>query len=169
MSYHKGDAFEEIINISNKVYKRKGIALVQKIATPMKPVRRGKQIVSAYYEEKSTLDFVGVFKGIPIAFDAKETKEKTRFPLSNIADHQIEFMKEWDKHGGITFILIHFTKLDRVYRLDWKTLYSYWNQYQENRGKRGFASIVVEELETYCQGIKSRDGILLDYLEGIEK
>lgn len=169
MSYHKGDAFEEIINISNKVYKRKGIALVQKIATPMKPIRRGKQIVSAYYEEKSTLDFVGVHKGIPIAFDAKETKEETRFPLSNIADHQIEFMENWDKHGGITFILIHLTKLDRVYRLDWKMLKPYWNQYQENRGKRGFASIAVEELETYCQRIKSRDGIMLDYLEGIEK
>ncbi|WP_256312383.1 Holliday junction resolvase RecU [Tissierella carlieri] len=28
IAYHKGDVFEEIINISNKVYKRKGIALV---------------------------------------------------------------------------------------------------------------------------------------------
>ncbi|MBU5437613.1 Holliday junction resolvase RecU [Tissierella sp. MSJ-40] len=67
---HKGDAFEETINISNRTYKRKGIALVQKIATPMKSVRRGKQIVTAmksvrrgkqivtaYYEEKSTLDY----------------------------------------------------------------------------------------------------------------
>ena len=57
MGYHKGDVFEEIINISNKVYKRKGIALVQKVSTPMKPIRRGKEIVSAYYEEKKHIRF----------------------------------------------------------------------------------------------------------------
>lgn len=28
---------------------------------------------------------------IPIAFDDKETKEETRFPLSNIQPHQMEF------------------------------------------------------------------------------
>jgi recombination protein U len=165
---HKGDAFEEIINISNKVYKRKGIALVQKIATPMKPVRRGKQIVTAYYEEKSTLDYIGVYESIPIAFDAKETKEETRFPLSNIQDHQIEFMKNWYKHGGITFLLIYFTRLDKVYRLDWITLSWYWNQYQENKGKRGFGSIPLNEFECNCKKLKSRDGIMLDYLEGLK-
>lgn len=168
MSYHKGDVFEEIINMSNKVYKRKEIALVQKIATPMKPIRRGKQIVSAYYEEKSTLDFIGLYKGVPIAFDAKETKEENRFPLSNIQDHQIEFMEEWDKHGGIAFLLINFTKLDKVYRLDWKTLSWYWKKYQENKGKRGFGSIAINEFESNCKKIRSRDGIMLDYLEGLK-
>lgn len=168
MSYHKGDAFEEIINMSNKVYKRKGIALIQKISTPMKPIRRGKQIVSAYYEEKSTLDFVGIYEGIPIAFDAKETKEERRFPLGNIQDHQIKFMENWDEHGGITFLVINFKKLDKVYRLNWKILKEYWEQYQENRGKRGFGSIPIEFFETNCISIKSRNGIMLDYLEGIK-
>lgn len=168
MSYHKGDAFEEIINISNKVYSRKGIALVQKIATPMKPIRRGKQIVSAYYEEKSTLDYIGIYGGIPIAFDAKETKETTRFPLSNVQDHQIEFMKKWYKHGGLAFLLIYFTRLDAAYRLDWITLEWYWKRYQENRGKRGFGSIPINEFECNCKQLKSRNGIMLDYLEGIK-
>ncbi|WP_313232478.1 Holliday junction resolvase RecU [Tissierella praeacuta] len=168
MGYHKGDAFEKIINISNKVYQRKGIALVQKIPTPMKPIRRGKQITSAYYEEKSTLDYIGVYEGVPIAFDAKETKEENRFPLGNIQDHQIEFMKNWYNHGGLAFLLIHFTKLDTVYRLDWLTLSWYWKQYQENRGKRGFGSIAFNEFECNCKKLRSRDGIMLDYLEGIE-
>lgn len=169
MGYHKGDAFEEIINISNKVYQRKGIALVQKIPTPMKPIRRGKQIASAYYEEKSTLDYIGVYEGVPIAFDAKETREENRFPLSNIQDHQIEFMRGWDKHGGLAFLLINFTKLDAVYRLDWLTLSWYWERYQENRGKRGFGSIAFNEFECNCKKVRSRDGIILDYLEGIKQ
>lgn len=168
MGYHKGDAFEEIINISNKVYQRKGIALVQKIPTPMKPIRRGNQIVSAYYEEKSTLDYIGVHEGVPIAFDAKETKEENRFPLGNIQDHQVEFMKNWYKHGGLAFLLIHFTKLDTVYRLDWLTLSWYWKQYQENRGKRGFGSISINEFESNCKKLGSKNGLILDYLEGIK-
>lgn len=167
MGYHKGDIFEEIINISNKAYKNKGIALVQKISTPMKPIRKGKQIISAYYEEKSTLDFIGVFRGIPLAFDAKETKEENRFPLSNVSDHQIEFMKEWDKHGGITFLLVNFKKLDKIYRLDWKTLSGYWTQHKENKGKKGFGSISINDFECNCKSISSRNGIILDYLEGI--
>ncbi|WP_236913311.1 Holliday junction resolvase RecU [Clostridium sp. Cult1] len=168
MSYHRGDGFEEIINLANLSYKRKGIALIQKIATPMKPIRRGKKIVSAYYEEKSTLDYIGVYEGVPIAFDAKETKEETRFPLSNIQNHQISFMGNWNKHGGITFLLIYFTKLNAVYRLDWITLGWYWRQYQENRGKRGFGSIPLSEFECNCKQLNSRDGIILDYLEGIK-
>ncbi|MBC8589353.1 Holliday junction resolvase RecU [Paratissierella segnis] len=168
MSYHKGDAFEEIINISNKTYKRKGIALVQKIATPMKPIRRGKQIVSAYYEEKSTLDYIGLYNGTPIAFDAKETKEENRFPLSNVADHQIDFMGEWDKYGGITFLLVNFVKLDKTFRLEWEILNKYWEQYKNNKGKRGFGSIPIGEFENSCKRLKSKDGIMLDYLEGIK-
>lgn len=167
MSYHRGDAFEEIINISNIAYKNKEIALIQKIATPMKPIRRGAKIISAYYEEKSTLDFIGVYKGVPIAFDAKETKETTRFPLSNIQPHQIKFMKNWDKHGGITFLVINFRKLNKSFRLDWKQLKEYWEQYQENKGRRGYGSIPVEFFETNCKTLGSKNGIALDYLDEI--
>ena len=168
MGYHRGDVFEEIINMSNKMYQRKGIALVQKIPTPMKPIRRGNQIISAYYEEKSTLDYIGVYEGVPIAFDAKETKEENRFPLNNIQNHQIEFMGNWYKHGGRAFLLVNFTKLDVAYRLDWITLSWYWKQYKENRGKRGFGSISFNEFECNCKKIRSRDGIMLDYLEGMK-
>ncbi|WP_338114403.1 Holliday junction resolvase RecU [Tissierella carlieri] len=68
---------------------------------PMKPIRRGKQMVSADHKEKSMLNFIGLYKGIPIAFDAKEAKEETRFPLSNIQPHQMEFIENWYKHRRI--------------------------------------------------------------------
>lgn len=164
---HRGDIFEEMINISNETYKHKEIALVQKISTPMKPIRNGARIVSAYYEEKSTLDFIGICKGIPIAFDAKETKEENRFPLSNIQKHQVEFMKNWEKHGGISFLVIHFKKLDRIFRLDYKELSKKWNLYQKNRGKRGFGSITIAELEKIGMEVKSKNGILIDYLDAM--
>lgn len=169
MGYHKGDAFENMINLANKAYKIKGIAEINKIATPMKPIRNGRYIVGAFYDEKSILDYVGVYKGIPIAFDAKETSEDDRFSLKNIKPHQVDFMERWVNNGGQAFLLIHFKKLNRVYRLDWTTLSWYWKQYIENKGKRGFGSIPLNEFECNCKLIKSRDGIVLDYLEGLEE
>ena len=121
MGIHKGDAFEDQVNWSNRGYKVQNKALIQKIPTPMKPIRKGNKIISAYYEEKSTLDYIGVYRGIPIAMDAKETSEEDKFPLSNVKDHQVEFMHNWVNNGGQAFLLVHFKKLNKVYRLDYMT------------------------------------------------
>lgn len=168
MGYHKGDVFEEIIKMSSLAYERKGITVIKKISTPMQPIRRGNQIISAYYEEKSTVDFIGICNGHSIAFDAKETIETTKFPLSNIKDHQVEFLEAWYRHKGKAFMIINFKKLDKVYRLDITTLSWYWKQYKENKGKRGFGSIPLSEFEANCKEIVSKNGILLDYLDGLE-
>ncbi|MBS4534786.1 Holliday junction resolvase RecU [Clostridium sp. D2Q-14] len=168
MGYHRGDVFEEQINLSNIVYKRKGIALIQKIATPVKVLKRTGGRITGFFEQKSTLDYLGVYKNIPIAFDAKETNEKKRFPLKNIHPHQIEFMKEWTENGGRAFVLVSFVNHREVYRLDWKDIEWFWNRYQQNKGKRGYASIPYEHFKLNCKELVSRDGILLDYLEGVE-
>ena len=69
---NKGALFEQEIKYANESYKRRGIALIQKISTPWKVVRSGKKIVSAFPEEKSTLDFRGTVKGgLSISFDCK--------------------------------------------------------------------------------------------------
>ena len=167
MGTHRGDQFEEIINYVNQVYKAKEIALIQKIATPMKPVRRGSKIVSAYYEEKSTLDYIGVYRGIAIAFDSKETSNKNNFPLRNIKEHQVRFMAEWEKNGGVSFLLINFKSKGKVYRLSFNQLQSYWKRYKSNPGVRGMGSIPLEVFASSCNEIKSKNGLALDYLEGL--
>lgn len=167
LGIHRGDVFEEQINWSNRAYSMKNIALIQKVATPMKPIRHGGKITGAYYEEKSTLDFIGTYRGIPIAFDAKETEEIDKFPLKNVKEHQVKFIKKWTSNGGQAFLLVHFKKLNKVYRLDNTTLTWYWDQYKLNKGKRGFGSIPLTEFEQNCRLIRSRNGIALDYLEGI--
>lgn len=91
---NRGRSFEQLIEHSNKQYQTKGKALIQKVPTPWKVIRRGKQIVSAHPAEKSTVDFVGVADGKAIAFDAKSTRELTRFPLSNIEVHQMVFLPQ---------------------------------------------------------------------------
>ena len=71
----RGSAFEELINFTNEIYRRNGLAVVQKIPTPITPVKldKDKRITLAYFDKQSTVDYMGAAQGIPICFDAKET------------------------------------------------------------------------------------------------
>ena len=124
----RGSVFEELINLTNEQYEKRGIALIQKIPTPIKPVEFDtvkRTIKLAYFEQKSTVDYIGVMDGIPICFDAKETARKS-LPFSNIHEHQVEFMKKFDQQGGIAFLLVHFTKEDIYYLLPLEVLCHYF-------------------------------------------
>ena len=105
---NRGMGLETLIEYANAQYAKKGIALIQKIATPWKVIRKGSQIVNAFPEKKSTVDFIGVYQGRAIAFDAKSTQNKTRIPLQNFEQHQIDFMIEWEKQGGTAFFIVEF-------------------------------------------------------------
>ena len=62
----RGSTLEELINRSNEQYREKGLALIQKVPTPITPVRIAKdtrQITLAYFEQKSTVDYIGAVQG----------------------------------------------------------------------------------------------------------
>ena len=104
----RGSTLEELVNRTNEQYREKGLALIQKIPTPITPVRMDKEnrhITLAYFEQRSTVDYIGAVQGIPVCFDAKECSTGT-FPLQNIHPHQVQFMKEFEKQGGIAFSFI---------------------------------------------------------------
>lgn len=109
---NRGMWLENIINDSNEYYKSKDIAVIYKKPTPIKILNvkyRTKEttlIDKAVFSGISTLDYNGVYKGKYIEFDAKETKSKTNFPLSNIQHHQIDHIKKVLKQNGIIFIII---------------------------------------------------------------
>ena len=56
-------------------------------------------ITLAYFEQKSTVDYIGAVQGIPVCFDAKECDSDT-FPLQNIHAHQVQFMEDFEKQEG---------------------------------------------------------------------
>ena len=115
---------EESINITNDYYLDKGIAVIHKKPTPIQIVKmdytNGARIIDAYFKSPSTTDYNGVYKGKYIDFEAKETQNKTSFPLHNIGEHQIKHLNEVLKQGAIAFIIISFTKLNEIYFLDAK-------------------------------------------------
>ena len=101
----RGSTLEDMINRTNERYLEKHLALIQKIPTPITPVKMDKehrQITLAYFEQRSTVDYIGAVQGIPVCFDAKECVADT-FPLQNIHEHQMKFMGEFERQGGIAF------------------------------------------------------------------
>lgn len=117
---NRGMILESDINDTNKYYIENDIALIYKKPTPIKVVRieYPKNVIrEAYFNEPSTLDYNGIYKGMYIEFDAKETQNKTSFPLSNIHKHQMEHIKKVLKFGGIPFLIVRFDLLNLTYIL----------------------------------------------------
>ena len=103
----RGSTLEDYINMTNEKYLANHLGLIQKIPTPITPIRMNKetrQITLAYFGQKSTVDYIGVIQGIPVCFDAKECATDT-FSIHNIHEHQINFMKEFELQDGISFII----------------------------------------------------------------
>ena len=105
----RGSTLEEMVNRTNEYYGDKGLALIQKIPTPITPVKMDKehhQITLAYFEKRSTVDYIGAVQGIPVCFDAKECVADT-FPLQNVHEHQVRFMDAFEKQEGVAFLIIY--------------------------------------------------------------
>jgi recombination protein U len=148
-----------MVRHTNEAYKRKGMALIDKIPTEWQIVRGAKgQIINAFPVRKSSVDFVGLAEAFPIAFDCKSTKNKTRFPLSNIESHQIEWLKRWKRQGGLSFFLVHFQQLNKTYFLDLNILMDFTKR--ESR-----ASIPLAFFEDSCPVISQKGIFIVDYLQ----
>ncbi len=161
----RGSVLEDLINRTTEKYVENHLCLIQKIPTPITPVEFDKgtrRIRLAYFNEKSTVDYIGVVQGIPICFDAKETKEDT-FSLRNVHEHQVKFMEEFELQGGIAFFLIFYTHLDIFYYLPFRKFMTFWRRYEEG-GRRSFR---FEELEEKYI-IHPRPGLLVPYLDAVQ-
>lgn len=119
----RGSLLEEMINNTISIYRKKNLALIQKIPTPIVPTKINTkgQITLAYFDKKSTVDYIGVVQEIPVCFDAKEC-DKNIFSLKNIHDHQIEFMRDFERQGGVSFLLILFKIINKVYYMRFNEL-----------------------------------------------
>lgn len=101
----RGSLLEELINRTNEKYREQHLALIQKIPTPITPVRMDQEtrrITLAYFEHRSTVDYIGAVQGIPVCFDAKECRT-SNFPIQNIHEHQVVFMRDFEAQGGVAF------------------------------------------------------------------
>lgn len=160
----RGSGLEELINRTNDAYREKGLALIQKVPTPITPIKIDKEhrhITLAYFDQKSTVDYIGAVQGIPVCFDAKECHTDT-FPLANIHEHQVQFMEDFEKQEGLAFLLIHYTARDIFYYLNFSQMKAFWDRAKDG-GRKSFR---FEELdEDYV--LHPAHGIFVPYLDGI--
>ena len=162
----RGSTLEELINRTNEKYLENGLALIQKIPTPITPIKIDKEkrhITLAYFEQKSTVDYIGVVQGIPICFDAKECATET-FALQNIHEHQVQFMQDFEKQGGIAFFLIYYTGKNVFYYLPFEMLKFFWDR-AKNSGRKSFR---YDELNPDYL-LPQKRGALVPYLDILKK
>ncbi|HDR8494230.1 TPA: Holliday junction resolvase RecU [Bacillus cereus] len=164
---NRGMAFEKLINLSNEMYQREGAALINKRPTPVKVLKSaGGRVLNGFYEAKSTVDYDGVYKGRAIAFEAKSTQSLTRFDLSNIAQHQLDYLEKAEKMGAICFFLIEFSKDQTVFLVPASVVQSYVRMSHQPNGKK---SISRADFDIYGYLVEQTERAPVDYLQYIDE
>ena len=105
-------------------YLQHNIAFISKRPTSIKVLKTSDKykITEAVFLAPSTLDYVGVYKGRYLDFEAKETISKKGFPMANISEHQIKAMENIIKQNGITFAIIFLKSFNEIYLVDGQVL-----------------------------------------------
>lgn len=166
---NRGMRLEEDLNETNEYYLEHGVAVIHKKPTPVQivhvdyPARSAAVIREAYFKQASTTDYNGVYRGRYIDFEAKETKNKTSFPLQNFHDHQINHMRQVIKQGGIAFAILCFTQTEEVFLLDAADLIRFYDEKETSR--KSIPKQMIEQLGHAIQiGYQPR----IDYLKIVD-
>ena len=158
---NRGMAFEAAINATNDYYLEKGIAVIHKKPTPVHIVKvdyqKGAKITEAYFQEPSTTDYNGIYRGKYIDFEAKSTHSSTSFPLANIAPQQVKHLRAVLKLGAIAFFLIDIVKQDEVYLVP----ATYVCDFCEEKPR---GSIPLDEIRSHGYRVEEKYNPRLDYL-----
>lgn len=166
MSYaNRGMGFENMIDETNEMYCNQELAVINKRPTPVKVTKsKNGKVLAGYFEKSSTVDYDGVYDGRAIMFEAKSIQELSRFDLSNLHDHQYEYLNKCHRAGAITFVLIDFKKQRKIYLLPFESLKSYVER-AKNGGRK---SIPLDDFDIY--GYEVEQGrVPVDYLTAVRK
>lgn len=168
---NRGMTLEQDINDTNQYYLNADKAVIHKKPTPVQivkvdyPKRSAAVIKEGYFKQASTTDYNGLYRGRYIDFEAKETKNKTSFPLSNIHEHQYAHMKAVCEHAGICFLIIRFAAIGETFLLPAEEMFPYW----ENQHKSGRKSIPLREIKQLSRTIPFQYQARVDYLSVVDE
>lgn len=147
---NRGKTLEDDLNETNQFYLLHGIASIHKKPVPIQivkveyPKRSAAVIREAYFRTPSTTDYNGVWNGHYIDFEAKETENKTSFPLNNIHAHQIAHMEQVEKQHGIAFFIVKFSTWNRHFVTPFKVIEAGW-QTMQNGGRKSIPLAIFEQ------------------------
>lgn len=165
---NRGMSLEGDLASTNEFYLVNDKAVIYKKPTPITiskvnyPSRREAVIKEGYFRTPSTTDYNGVYRGKYLDFEAKETKNRTSFPLDNIHGHQIKHLESIVKHGGIGFLIVRFTTVNKTFLL----LYEDLSHFLKNNDRK---SIPLSYFEDKGYIIKDKYNPRVDYLSILDK
>lgn len=160
---NRGKALEELINMANRQYRSKKLAVVHKVPTEWIPLRdRTGRIVNAKVEQKAAVDYLGVYYGRSLAFDAKHSAGD-RIRWDRVEPHQADFLSDWEEDGGISFILVAF-RMQHFFAVPWQA----WRKgIAAWRRKEGQASISLKKMDPLWE-VKATRRSVIDYLATVD-
>ncbi|MFV8473177.1 Holliday junction resolvase RecU [Mycoplasma sp. 4F] len=138
---NRGMFLETIINQTLTYYWNNDIAYIEKKSTPIKLkalARSNKNKIHGTFSlRKSTVDYIGMYQGKFICFEAKSTNEN-RLDLNNFQTHQLAYLELIATHNGVAFVIVYFSLYNEFYLV---TLSYIMQQYQNHK------SIPYEEIK----------------------
>lgn len=164
---NRGMGLESDLNITNQYYIDNNKAFIYKKPTPIQVTKidyKNNSIIikEGFFKEPSTTDYNGLYNGLYIDFEAKETTSKTSFPLINIHQHQINHIRNVINNAGIGFLIVRFTTLNKTFILMGEDFINYIDNNERK-------SIPLEYFEKFGYLIDISYIPRLDYLKVIDK
>ncbi len=164
---NRGMEFEYFLNKTNEFYRLTNKALIYKKPTPIQIVsvdytKTNHVINKAFFSIPSTTDYNGIYRGKYIDFEAKQTNSLKSLSLSQIHSHQINHLLTVGNHGGISFLIIYFKKLEEIYII-------FSDKLEELINNNNVKVIELSYLKKYGYKLKLGISPYIDYLEVIDE
>lgn len=116
---NRGKILEDFLKFVHEQYQRQKIACVHKVPTEFIPIRNAKgKVVDCKVEEKSCVDYLGRYRCIPVAVEAKHESD-ARIAFSRVEPHQAAYMDLWTADPrSVGLVLVSF-KMQRYFAIPW--------------------------------------------------
>lgn len=146
---NRGRPFEDLLNLAHSRYQASGIACVHKVPTEFIPLRDGTgRLVSCKVEHKSCVDYLGRYRNIPVAIEAKHTDGK-RISFDRVEPHQADYMDDFCKNPGAVGIVVVSFGLKRFFAVPWP-FWKYARDVWAEGHRRGTQATVTAYNTLWC-------------------
>lgn len=129
---NKGMYLEELINNTISYYNNNDVGLFEKRYLPIAIKEINKNKVTGFLKEKSSVDYLGLYQGKHIEFEAKQT-QNDYFSFNVFKNHQLKYLVKANMMGAISFLIIHFFNNDITICISINNLIEIYNKFKTKK------------------------------------
>lgn len=116
---NRGRKFEDFLKLVHAKYQRSGLACIHKVPTEFLPIRDARgRVASCKVEEKSCVDYLGRYRSVPVAVEAKH-EQGDRILFSRVEEHQAAYLNDFTRaRSAVGIVLVSFG-MRRFFAVPW--------------------------------------------------